>query len=293
MSAFPLSSRLQSERGEAESGSASLEEMLKAVVEKGRDAHPKLTIDAGEFIGFIGARLEGTSELEAELERLHIADLYLACACALGQKGAAERLEEVHIPAIGRAVSRIDSSPSFGADVTQRVREKLLVGGRDVRPKISDYAGRGSLTAWLNVTAVRTALNLKASTRVHKPLESDVVHDALVDSGFEAGIVRSKYTGAFKEAMAVAIASLPSRDRTALRLRFIDGLSIDTIGELYDVHRATVARWIASARTHVRDKTIAELKSNLDLSHSEVESVLRILELRDVVTTGLLDCESD
>lgn len=291
MGSFPLSRRLLAHQSDKDEASGDLEALLTGVVAEAKSAHPSLAVEEEVFVEFLAERLAEGQDLEAQLTGLHAADLYLACACAHDIDQAAKRLETLHIPVVGRAIGRIDSSSTFGADVAQQVREKLLLGGPDGRPKINDYAGRGSLSAWIRVIAVRTALNIKASQRAHQPLESDVVNRALVESGFEAKFVRSKYAGAFKEAMATAIASLPARDRAALRLRFIDGLNIDQIGTLYDVHRATVARWIASAREQIRVGTLKELGDKLDLTDSDVKSLVDVLSINDVVTTGLLDSE--
>jgi DNA-directed RNA polymerase specialized sigma24 family protein len=41
--------------------------------------------------------------------------------------------------------------------------------------------------------------------------------------------------------MAAAMDAMPPLERAVLRYQVVDGLSIDEIGALYDVHRATAA----------------------------------------------------
>ena len=65
-----------------------------------------------------------------------------------------------------------------------------------------------------------------------------------------------------------------------LRLRLLDGLNIDQIGGIYGVHRATVARWIASAREQVLAGTRRELENMLDISDSEFDSLVKLVQSR-------------
>jgi RNA polymerase sigma-70 factor, ECF subfamily len=47
------------------------------------------------------------------------------------------------------------------------------------------------------------------------------------------------------------LALLSQEERKLLRLHFAQGLTIDQLGLVYDVHRSTTARWIASARAKI------------------------------------------
>jgi len=62
-----------------------------------------------------------------------------------------------------------------------------------------------------------------------------------------------------------------------LRLHLLDGLNIDRIGQLHDVHRATAARWLASAREALAKDTQRILQARLQVSRSEFESLLRLV----------------
>jgi RNA polymerase sigma-70 factor (ECF subfamily) len=61
-----------------------------------------------------------------------------------------------------------------------------------------------------------------------------------------------------------------------LRYAFVDDLSIDRIGEIYGVHRATAARWIGHARDRFEEQLRAALKARLSVSESELFSILRV-----------------
>jgi RNA polymerase sigma-70 factor (ECF subfamily) len=91
------------------------------------------------------------------------------------------------------------------------------------------------------------------------------------------------------QALRAAFASLTPRERLLFRMHFIDGLTIDRIGVVFSVHRATIARWLASAREMVVDRTMAQLGDELRLDPAEFESLLRVVRSAlDVSLQGLL-----
>lgn len=60
---------------------------------------------------------------------------------------------------------------------------------------------------------------------------------------------------AFQLAFRDAVNALTSRERNLLRYHYLSDLSIDQIGTLYHVHRATAARWVAQARERLISDT--------------------------------------
>ena len=99
----------------------------------------------------------GTSR--AELER-HGADLYLALACGMADPNALRILEGRFLPAVNEQLSRSGFDEPTRKDVFQQMMMHLCAGPR---PRILTYAGRAALSSWLRVTAMRFALNMRAS----------------------------------------------------------------------------------------------------------------------------------
>jgi RNA polymerase sigma-70 factor (ECF subfamily) len=60
-------------------------------------------------------------------------------------------------------------------------------------------------------------------------------------------------------------------------MHFLDGLNIDRIGIVFGVHRATVARWLATARELVLERTMTLLGDRLQLDAAEFASLLRMV----------------
>src|SRR5262249_492438 len=86
--------------------------------------------------------------------------------------------------------------------------------------------------------------------------------------------LRQAHAEAFNGAVAHALQALATRERNLLRQHYLDGLTIDALGKLYRVHRATVARQIAAAREKVLDEVKRTLATRM--SPSELESFLRM-----------------
>jgi RNA polymerase sigma-70 factor, ECF subfamily len=241
----------------------------------GRAAWPGVEVALEAFAAHVARHTSSASDPEAAAADLYGPDLYLACACAAGDPHGLRVFEDQILPQAGSALRRLDPSPAFADEVRQLLRQKLFVTDGASLPKIADYAGRGPLTTWVRVSAVRTALNLRGSGRREQPMTSSQVA-ALAPPVDDPALkyLKAQFADEFEAALARACASLTDRDRTILRLRFVDDLGIDQIGGLYGVHRATVARWIARIRDELFAATRTDLVGRLKLSDSDFESLL-------------------
>lgn len=253
--------------------------LLRSLWLAGRAAWPGLEVAEADFARFVLRQAgDGSVPDGDEVSRLHGADLYLACACAEGNPRAIRIFEEEVLSAADAALAKLDPSSDFADEVRQRVRQRLLVSENGEPPRISTFAGRGPLRAWVRVSAVRTALNLRGEDRRMERASEDRVAalaPAVADPAVE--YLRDQYRAPFEAAFERACRALEDRDRTVLRMRFVDGLSIDQIGVIYGVHRATVARWIARSRERLLAGTRSHLRAELDLSDSEFESLVALV----------------
>jgi RNA polymerase sigma-70 factor, ECF subfamily len=252
--------------------------MVAAVYElvvAGRAAHPDVEVTAEMLARFVTLPVDAA----------RAGDLYLACGCLHRVPRAADRLERLHIATVPRMIAPIDRAPAFVAEVQQRLREKLLVGRRDGRPKIGDYAGRGSLAGWIRVAAIREALYIKR--RPSREVSEDAAPDAVVEADVELQLLRRTHEPQFARALRGAMLALEPRERSALRLSYLDDLSIDEIARIYGVHRATAARWITRALIRVRELTASAVQETLELSPSEADSLIRDIA-HDGLPTGML-----
>jgi RNA polymerase sigma-70 factor (ECF subfamily) len=226
---------------------------------------------------------------------LHHADLAWARALAAGDTAALERYERELVPAIDAQLRRRGHPADAVADVQQTLRARLLVGDGG-EPAIARYEGRGPLRAWVLVSALREAVRLRR--RAHRePALGDDALAALADRGADGGPAgagsvdapgKERYREAFRAAFRAAIAQLSARDRNLLRMHLLDGLTIDQVGAIQGVHRATAARWIERAREAVARAVRRELMRELGVDPFEAEELLGWVQSRIELSLSVL-----
>ena len=259
----------------------------QVVWEDARAAWPGVDVPLLQFVAHASGRVaaDGTDPGFA-----HAADLYLAAACLSGHRAALDVLERSFLARVEGQVRRIDASAAFADEVRQQLREHLLVGRCDERPRLADYAGRGPLGAWLRVAAVRLALNLVAMRRPEQeqPLEETLLQASDANDP-EHELLHARYGPLLRQAVSTALTALTSQQRNLLRLNLARGLSTAKIAIAYRVDQSTVVRWLQAARAAVRDATYEHLCAALGASAHEVQRLTRLLLSRlDLSLSGIL-----
>jgi len=217
----------------------------------------------------------------AELAALRGADLYLACACASGDQGAMLVFERTYFGEVDAAAARLRAGTALAVEVKQMLRNILFVADGPRPAAIADYAGRGDLRGWIRVTAVRELQRLLVKDRREVRLDDEAFLDVLSPAQDpELAWLRDRYRTELAESVRVALATTPARERSLLRYQLIDGLSIDQIGALHGVHRATAARWLAHARAAILERARAELMRRLGAAAEEIDSIIRLVHSR-------------
>ena len=255
-----------------------VEAQLAEKLEAARSARPQLAVDPAAFVEHWATQLSRSPEAEAELDRIHLADLLLAFACGCGDPEALRLFRAELFPAAVSAVRGVEASGAFVEEVTQQLLERILVspGGR---PRILDYAGRGSLEHWLRAAALRLALNARRdSRRAPEQLASDSRWDAVAPTAdLQLRLLQQRFGPDFGTAVKESMAELSSQDRSLLRLHFLNGLSLNQIGAVYQVNKSTISRRLSRARETLLARTRERLERTLRIAPSELESLMRVL----------------
>jgi RNA polymerase sigma-70 factor, ECF subfamily len=231
------------------------DEEIAAALAAGRARYPDVTVPDATLLPRLIPRL-------ATATPAHVADVFVAVAATAGDRAAAthvhERLAALATVAARGIVTELD-------EVVQTAAISLLV---DDPPKLDSYAGLGSLDAWLRVVILRTALSARhrLGTAEQPWLEIPL---------FVEMPAWRAHVGAFRSAFEAALAALPANQRVVLRQHYIDGVSVDALGRIYNVTRMSVYRWLAQAKAAVVAQVRAELGSSLALSADEVDSMMR------------------
>ena len=246
-------------------------ELITQWCDEGRAAWPDVVLATDELAAACGSR-DLASVVDGK-------ELYLAAACARGNAAALRVFDELYAPSVKQALRRLELGPDDHADVMQLVRVRLMVGQDGRAPRIVEYAGTGRLGALVFVAATRIGLNLlRARQRID---DSDLASlDPADPDGLDLAdkLGKQAYRAELRTAFEAAVKQLERKERTLLRLSVIDGLSIDELGTMYRVHRATVARWIAAARENLTKLARDRFLALTGLSASDLASVGELVE---------------
>jgi RNA polymerase sigma-70 factor, ECF subfamily len=235
----------------------------ETVWQAGRAAWPSVDLPLGNLRSFVDER--------RPLPHL-AADVYLACACAAHIPFAMEAFEESAGPVVDATVRRATRDASQWDDLGQGVREHLFVTG-----KIAQYSGQAPLGQWLRVVALRVVRSVQRK-RVDTPTDEAIFRGVVEARTAEDAVIEAGLLHTYKLAFEKAFGELAPRPRTLLRLYVVEGLNVDQVARLMGVHKATAARWIASAREELAASTRAIVNQTAHLSPDEVESAIRLIQ---------------
>lgn len=242
-------------------------ERLAALVAAARGAWPGVEIDEAVFVDYLAEREGDTVP--------HAGDLYLACGCTRGDPAAIAIFLREMVPHIEAAVLGLGADPAQVDEVRSQLCDALLVGSP---PGIATYAGRGQLRSWVRSIAVRMGMRQLGRTRAAAGAGDDALAALAADADDpEIEHLKARYGAAFRAAFAEALAALTARQRNLLRQHYLDELTVDQLGALYRVHRATAARWVAAAREALFDDTRKRMIEALGLAPTDYDSILRLL----------------
>jgi RNA polymerase sigma-70 factor, ECF subfamily len=252
------------------------DDAVQGAWEIARRGWPNIALDPRAFEAHLATCLRGP-DYAADLETLHAADLYLACACLRGDPAAHAALQRYHLSRIGEWIGHVDRSPAYADDIRQQVATILLVGTSVTGPKLVGYTGHGPLGAFVRVIATRTAQKRKKKKSERGHDEPDV-NLAAPDLDPELALLKRRFAKEFGEAFKAVLTSLEPDERGVLKLHYLDGLSIEQVAVAYKVSRATAARWLAKARERVVEETQKRLAKKLGRSAPNADSLLAIVK---------------
>lgn len=224
----------------------------------GKERFPGVSLTLDAFRAHAISRTGGSGSV-------HGGDLYLACACEAGDCAAHAHLASEIRPIVNAVASRFNGRGPDASELLGLVLERLLVA-RDGGPcRVAFYDGSHALCAWVRVIAMRLALDKLPRSSPERPLE-DAVLDSLhaIDADPELLAERSRDGVVLRGAVESACRTLDPRSRRMLRHALVEGLTVDQIGALYGVHRATAARQVRRAMDALVESARGELGPTCD-----------------------------
>jgi RNA polymerase sigma-70 factor, ECF subfamily len=254
-----------------------VEEVVQQAIVAARAAWPSIILDERAFRQSLHRGVIGRSDPARALGDLCAADLYLAQACATGDRRALEAFDREHLARVPVFLAR-HPARALADEVRQVLRERLLMPRDDgAPPRIADYSGRGPLGSWLRVATLRAASNLIRGDKAHDELDDNDLPTGALAEVPELRVLEGRYKQAFRDAFRRAFASLEPDERTLMKLHFVDGVTVRKLVPILGVSSATAGRRLQAAQRRLGDRVLAELAQATDQPAEELESVVRAL----------------
>jgi RNA polymerase sigma-70 factor, ECF subfamily len=252
-------------------------QQLTQSLQTAREQFPNVAISDDQWLSQIAVLAPQPICVSDVLDGLATNDLYLAGACSHGDPQALRICHGLLVREAGFAAGVGRMSDTL-RDEAIAVTQSYMFVIRETRPAaIGDYAGRGALRSWLRVSVAREMVRLAKKQQLSVELEDRLVGDTEFEDPMLAQL-KVTYRSEMAAAFRAALGELPPRDRTLLRYQLVDGLSIDDIGAIYRVHRATAARWLAKVREDLISGTRGLLAQSLGVDSQEAASIVRLVQ---------------
>ncbi len=238
---------------------------------------PGMSVTAADLRAHL-TQLHGDNATVDHLATLALSDVMLACACLQGDRAALRAFDEAILQPLRNKIRSIVGRDDDAEDVLQRVRVRLLVGeGTAPVPSLRGYQGRGSLAAWVRVSASRLALNAVRDGARRADWCDELVNRVVAPDDPELDFLRTRYRDVLANAIRSAILDLTPAERALLHLSGVHRVSIDRVAVLQGTHRATAARQIRRAKDKLALRARAHVHAQLRAAPATVDSLERLL----------------
>lgn len=248
----------------------------RELIRVARAAWPGIDLPEDTFVALVDASASGPEA--RPLEELPAAELWLALACVRGDPQALGELETRVFQRAEVALRHMGMATDMIADVLQIVRMWLLVAEAGQAPRILAAAVQGNLPGLVRVVAVRQALNIRRKDRRLDVGDQRLLDQLAPDDDPELAALKAEHSAVFKAAIEDAVAGLKAQDRNVLRMHLIHGLPIDAIGQVFQVHRATAARWLTAIRAQIDRESRRLLRERQGITDADFDSLMRLAE---------------
>jgi len=223
--------------------------------------------------------------------RMRHEDLFLALACARGNRVAWEYLVDEYLPILRLSARRACGGGQEADDLAQEILTELLgessarsqelahpdTAGSPPAGKLAGFSGRGSLAGWLRVIVAHAAIDRARKRR--KQISLDQMLEVGVDPTAEPDAqlahrsseqLDSRWSTVISGLLRDEIEGLPAKDRLMLSLYYVQEVPLKAIGRHFGVHEATASRWLERLRRDMRRRIERECRKKHGLGREEV-----------------------
>lgn len=246
---------------------------------------------------------EARSETGKFLASLNCEDLCLAVACAKGDEWAWEdffREYRSYMVNVARGMTQDASAAEQLADSTFAELYGLRESDGERVSKFSFYSGRGSLRGWLRAVVYQLSADMHRQSnrfvQTEEPEDMDRMARASApperEANTEVAFIRERYRAAVTDGLARAVAELEPRERLLLVYYYYDEMTLREIGQMFDVHEATISRWLAKVQKRIRKLVEKSLMRDHRFNRREIGEAIQLaaeqmdINVRDYLFDG-------
>jgi RNA polymerase sigma-70 factor len=251
--------------------------------------YPAVQISYEDFHARIEEVLSHEMSLSDEKQRMkvlaliHQEDLFLAMACSRQDRVAWEFFIDDYMPLLRKFSIQACGNLEEGEDLAQEITVKMLKEGN----RFAGYNGRGSLASWLRAAVSHAAIDRFRRARKQVSLEDLPTYEATTEvkrfgQKDEAETLDARWGPVISNTVSESISKLAARDRLALGLYYLRGISLHAIGRQFGIHEATVSRWLEGLRRDIRKKVEVELRKKHGLHAGEIRSLWKHISISSV-----------
>lgn len=263
------------------------EDLLAVLCDEAEAAWPEVRLSRSVFLEKLAASSSFNDQVTTAV--CHV-DLYLATACAAGDPAAITAFSRRYLGKVEHYLRRFSDSAALFDEVRAQLEDKLLLAADPGHPpRIAQYAGRGTLEAWVALAAQRSLLSmLRARGTAARADATDGLWEIWSAAADLERDLSERYAETIKDALRQVIQSLPVRQRMILRLSIVEDVSLSQIARMLNVNQSTISRAFHLSLDRVNEELRTKLKAIHGMRDSEVESVVRELRSRiDLSLSGV------
>ena len=232
---------------------------------------------------------------------LNCDDLCLAVACARGDEAAWAdfyRDYRSYLVNIARTMTQDAGAAEQLADSTFAELYGLRESAGMRVSKFSFYSGRGSLRGWLRAVVFQLSADQHRQTSrlVQTEEPEDIERLASAEAAEravapEVPFVNDRYRNGVADALRRAIGELEARERLLLAYYYYEEMTLREIGQLFDVHEATISRWLTKVQKRLRKLVEKSLTRDHRFNRREVAEAIALAaeEMNHSVREHLFD----
>jgi len=228
------------------------------------------TIGAKDNFGLDPEKQASERQREMFWRALHLEELAIARACALGRESAWRRFLAQYREQLTRAAVEMTRSTGLGEELASALYSELFGlterEGRRWSPLLR-YSGRGSLIGWLRAILAQRRVN--QYRKIGRETELGEIEPAAAVSDQ----IEPKQLEDLRVALKITLSEASAEERFLLSAYYLDQHTLHEMSRVLRVHEATISRKLRRATERLRKQLLRTLRTQ-GLSRRGAEEAL-------------------